>query len=84
MLQAGKTPIGRILKMQSASDLIKDRIAVENGGGHRLVALLSVADADRAFLKRYSLMRGDTCLGEFTEAVSEASLRRAVSCVNSD
>jgi chorismate-pyruvate lyase len=79
MLRAGKTPIGRILKMQSASDLIKDRIAVENGGGHRLVALLSVPDADRAFHKRYRLMRGDTCLGEFMEAVSEASLRRAVS-----
>ena len=79
LLRAGEVPIGRILKMQSGSGLIKDRISIERGGRHRLVGLLSVADTDRAFLKHYRLRRGDKCIGEFTEAASEASLRRAVS-----
>ncbi len=79
LLRAGTTPIGRILKMQSAGNLIKDQIFVEHGGRHRLIGFLSVADADQAFLKHYRLRRGDTCIGEFIEAVSEASLSRAVS-----
>jgi chorismate-pyruvate lyase len=78
-LFAGNAPIGRILKMRSADDLRKDHISVESGGRHRLVRLLSVADGDRAFLKRYHLRRGDECVGEFVEAVSYASLCRAVS-----
>jgi chorismate-pyruvate lyase len=79
LLRAGEAPIGRILKMQTASDLTKDQISLENGGQHRLVRLLFVADAEQAFHKRYRLRRGDGCIGAFVEAVSEASLHRAVS-----
>lgn len=78
LLRAGKAPIGRILNMQSAGDLIKDQLSVEHGGRHPLVGLLSVADADQASLKHYRLRRGDQCIGQFIEAVSEASLRRAL------
>ena len=79
-LRDGRVPIGRILKMQSANDLIKDRIFIEGDRwNHRLAGLLSVADTDPVFLKHYRLRRGDQCVGQFVEAVSAASLARAVS-----
>ena len=77
ILKCGNVPIGRMLSQQNPHAFRKTKIVVETVRAGRLPELLETEES-KFFLKHYQLWQHHRSIGEFTEAVSECSIRRAL------